>query len=269
MFDKVAQSGSLPTTPTIPLIKNITTPHHSTNLKLKIMKKVCLECQESFLPKKRNDQLYCSHSCKQAAYIKRKVATMNNTDESVKEKIQNTNKVEIPFVKVENGRLFDSIKCVKRTEQLFVFCHSMLWSTKDFPEDQQNNLKRLIAEYFKESSDVDETFKHLVEKIVLAKRYVLEKPYRFMAEPKDWLNIKFMNGLRNTSKWHDALQEQRKTNPKFGESLKIFSEAILNYAEQRNVLDIVFYRQALISLEAWDLLQWYMNFVMHYQFINY
>jgi hypothetical protein len=65
------------------------------------------------------------------------------------------------------------------------------------------------------------------------------------------------------------LQEQRNSTPQFGESLKIFSEAILNYADERNLLDIIFYRQIFITQKDWDLLQWYMNAVMHYQFINY
>ena len=145
----------------------------------------------------------------------------------------------------------------------------MLWSTRDFTEEQQNTYKRLIAEHFLQSGNADETFKNLVEKVVLAKRYVLEKPYRFIAEPSDWLNIRFFNGLSGAAKWHDALQEQRTHNPAFGESLSVFADAILNYAEERNVLDIVFYRQFFISIKAWDLLQWYMNAVMHYQFINY
>lgn len=233
------------------------------------MEKTCEYCQETFLPKKRNDQMYCSSSCRQLAYVKRKVLFNLHKNDSAEKKNILKNHLELPFIKVENGRIFDAIKRVKRTEDFFVFCHSMLWSTRDFSEHQQNHYKRLIADHFRENVDADETFKALVEKVVLAKRHVLEKPYRFIAEPSDWLNIKFFNGLSGANKWHDALQEQREITPKFGESLSVFAEAILNYAEQKNVLDIVFYRQIFISLKSWDLLQWYMNSVMHYQFINY
>ena len=225
------------------------------------MKKICLKCQKEFETENK-DKHYCSALCKAEAW---KASKSGFGSEN-----QNPDPNEsIPFTKVDNGRLFDAIKRVKRTEQFFVFCHSMLWSTRDFSEEQQNIYKRLIADHFKDSINVDETFKDLVEKVVLAKRYVLEKPYRFIAEPGDWLNIKFFNGLAGATKWHDALQEQREITPEFGESLIIFAEAILNYSEERNVLDIVFYSHIFISLKSWDLLQWYMNAVMHYQFINY
>lgn len=225
------------------------------------MKKDCQNCQREF-ETENPDTNFCSALCKAETWKASKSGFGSHSEDPEE-------KPKLSFIHVEEGKLFDAIKQVKRTEDFFVFCHSMLWSTKDFSEEQQNTYKRLIAEHFKTSSDVDETFKDLVEKVVLAKRYVLEKPYRFIAEPKDWLNIKFYNGLSGANKWHDALQEQREITPNFGESLRIFSEAILNYAEQRNVLDIVFYRQLFIRLQVWDLLQWYMNSVMHYQFINY
>jgi len=225
------------------------------------MKKICHNCQQEF-ETKRKGKLFCCEACKQST-LKTSQIKMQNRFKKI-----NPNE-QLPFVHVEEGKLFNAIKQVKRTEEFFVFCHSMLWSTRDFKENEQNNCKRLIAEHFKGSSNLDETFKDLVEKVVLAKRYVLEKPYRFIAEPQDWLNIKFYNGLTGASKWHEALQEQRKLTPDFGESLTVFSEAILNYSEQRNILDIVFYRHIFISLKAWDLLQWYMNAIMHYQFINF
>lgn len=225
------------------------------------MKKICLQCRKEF-ETENTIKHFCSALCKAEAWKASKSGFGSNEENS------NTKK-EIPFIHVEEGKLFDSIKQVKRTEEFFVFCHSMLWSTRDFSEDEQNTCKRLIADHFLKSTNVDETFKDLVEKVVLAKRYVLEKPYRFIAEPTDWLNIKFYNGLSGANKWHDALQEQREINPEFGVSLNVFANAILHYAEERNLLDIVFYRQLFINLKAWDLLQWYMNAVMHYQFINY
>ena len=231
------------------------------------MKKSCSYCEKEFNAK-RSDALFCSHACKQMAYVNRKIlkeheARSRNIINSIKKELK-----KIPITQVESGSVFNALERVKRTEFFWTFCHSMLWSTQDFSEDQQNKFKRLIADHFMKGENVDATFKDLVEKVVLAKRYVLEKPYRFIADPQDWLNIKFYNGLSGATKWHDALQEQREITPQFGESLKIFSEAILNYAKERNILDIIFYRHIFVSLQSLDLLQWYMNAVMHYQFIN-
>ncbi len=225
------------------------------------MKKFCLNCKKEFDTCKKS-QAYCSELCKRIGMLTAKakflsLAKMNSVINS------------LPVYHVKEGFLFDGIQQVSKTESFLVFCHSMLWSTRDFTEEEKNKLLRLVSQHFECCQDINDTFKDLVEKVVLAKRYVLEKPYRFVAEPQDWLNIKFYNGLSGASKWHEALQEQRKITPHYGESLQVFAEAILNFSEKRNLLDIAFYRQVLIGHKAWDLLQWYMNAVMHFQFINY
>jgi len=229
------------------------------------MKRYCLKCKSPFEPVRKN-HVFCSSKCRSDSWkINHYWKDEDLSDSRNNAPIQN----KIPFIKVEQGAIFNTIKKVKLVDQLWIYAHSMLWGAQDFKEDEQTTFKKCISEYFVNSTNVEGTFRELVERIVLAKRYVLEKPYRFIASPREYLNPKFYNGLESTAKWYRALQEQKQRDPNFGETLEIFSEAILNYATNQNILDIVFYRQIFISLEIYDLLQWYMNAIMHYQFIHY
>jgi len=229
------------------------------------MKRYCLKCKNSFEPVRKN-HVFCSSKCRTDSWkINHHWKDEDFSDNTNNASLQN----KIPYIKVEQGLFFETIQKAKLAEQFWIYSHSMLWPTQDFNEEQQIIFKKHLSDFFIDSNDADATFRELVERVVLAKRYVLEKPYRYVAPPQDYLNPKFYNGLESTAKWYHALQLRRRTDPNCGESLEIFSEAVLNYASKRNILDIVFYRQLFISLEAPDLLQWYLNAIIHYQFINY
>lgn len=223
------------------------------------MKKICLNCNHEF-EALRNDKKFCSTSCKAALWLKRKGFFQNKITK------QETN---ILFLKVDKGDLFNSIKKAKRSEDFWIFCHAMFWHTQDFHEGEKNKFKQMISEHFKNSRDIDETFAELIERACLAKRHVEEKESRYIPQPEDWLNTNYPNGLSSTHKWFIALQKQRLHSPDFNKGLSLFAEAVASYADTRNILDIVFYRQVFISLTHYDLLQWYMNVIMHYQFIDF
>lgn len=231
------------------------------------MKKVCLNCNHEF-ESKRSDKQYCTSKCKSKAW-RIHLATIGEHRTLVYPQTEIHSGRKLVFTKVEEGPIFHSIKLAKRIQEFWIYSHSMLWGTKDFSEEEQNTFKQYIAHYFEGSKNIDETFRELVERVVLEKRYILEKPYRFIAPPHEYFNPNFYNGLVGSSKWFNALQQQRNRTPEFGENLNIFSQAIWLFAEQKNLLDIIFYRQVFITLESYDLLQWYLNAVMHYQFLSY
>jgi hypothetical protein len=223
------------------------------------MKKFCLNCNTEF-ETLRDDKMFCNTSCKAEQWLKTKGFFKNKSANK---------EMKLPFKKIESGDLFNAIKKVKRTEDFWIFCHAMLWQTQDFHEGEKNKFKQQIADHFKNSRDIDETFTELVERTCLAKRHIEEKEGRYIPQPEDWFNINQPNGLTSTNKWYTALQKQRLHSPDFNKGLVLFAEAVISYADTRNMLDIVFYRHVFISLTHYDLLQWYMNVVMHYQFIDF
>jgi hypothetical protein len=177
--------------------------------------------------------------------------------------------MKIPENKIQHGDLFNNLKKVQRANDYWIFCHSFFWNTQNYTEDQQNQFRNSIIKYFEGSNDIDNSFIELVQRACLAKQYVQEKNYRSMALPGEWFDPNFIGGLAYSKCWFDKVLEHRNTSKYFLKDIEIFSNAILSYAENKNILDIAFYRQIFIDLKNHDLLQWYMNAVMHFQFINY
>jgi hypothetical protein len=173
-----------------------------------------------------------------------------------------------PHLKVIKGGRSLRTRREKRIEQFWLFCQATFWNTQLFSDAQVTEFKTLIGEHFKESKNSDKTFKKLVERVCLAKRYVTRKQGRYVSKPVDWLNINYKNGLTATASWYEAVEEQRKTVPNYNEGILILAGAMLNYCKRRNILDILHYRKQLIDLKQYDLLQIYMNSILHIDYLN-
>ncbi len=169
---------------------------------------------------------------------------------------------------VEKGATFDLIKKKSREETYWKFSRAMFWPHQEFHEGEVNKYKRQISELFKDSRNIDETFTEFVERACLAKRHIEDKEDRFIPQPEAWFDLNNPFGISTTQKWYGALQRQRQYNPSFNQGFKLFAQAVMSYADTRNILDITHYRKLFIELTHYDILQWYINVVMHLQFIE-
>src|SRR5437868_6598554 len=133
---------------------------------------------------------------------------------SAARKLQNQGLPKSPQLRIIFGGLHTGKK-QKRINDFWVFCHSTFWSRENFTESQQEDFKHLIAEHFRRGTDVDTTFRELIQRAILAKRYVRRGPGRYMPKPADWLNVHFARGLSGTASWYSELAEQRKTVPSY------------------------------------------------------
>lgn len=223
------------------------------------MKKICLYCETPFETEEEK-KIFCRPSCHKAFLLMRKSASYPKSNENVESFL---------FRKIESKHLINAVKILKRSEDLWILSHSMFWHTQDFHEGEIIRFKLQIALWFENGIDVDQTFTELVERSCLAKRQSEEREMQYIPQPEEWFNPECTRGLCSTNKYYKALQKQRQHSPDFNVGLKVFAQAIMCYADTRNILDIIFYRHEFILLTHYDLLQWYMNAIMHYQFIDF
>lgn len=167
------------------------------------------------------------------------------------------------------GDLHPASRKEKRVYDFWTFCHAVLWPTEVFTPQQEDEFKKLIREHFNNSGDVDATFKELVQRAVLAKRYIRRRSTRYISKPTDWLNIHFAKGLSGTAKWFAELMQQRKTVPHYNEGVTLLADAVLQFARNRIVLDVLKFREKLLEEKQFDLMFYYTNTVLHMQYIKY
>jgi len=172
------------------------------------------------------------------------------------------------FFKLIKGGLYMTAKKQQRTEDFWIFCHSTFWSTENFSTAEQEKFKQLIADHFEGCENVNKKFRELVQRAVMAKRYIRRKSTRYIAKPIDWFNIHFKTGLSGTEKWYRQVVDQRKTVPHYNEGIKLLAKAVLDYSKDQNPFEVEYYRNELIQHKQNDLLFLYTNFIVHKEFIN-
>ncbi len=225
--------------------------------------KTCLFCAAEVIG--RSDKKYCTSTCKDKAHYKRNsfIQPILNDDEL------NYNQNAIAFLRVIKGGLFEPSKTETLITDFWSFCRAALWYSENFTEAETDEFKKLIAEYFIHCKNPDDKFKELVERVCLVKRYLSRRNTRYVSKPMDWLNIRYKNGLATTRSWYLSVQKQRATVPHYNEGISLLAEAILKYSESRNILEMFYYRRELIKQKQIDLLQIYMNAIMHIQYFNF
>ena len=182
--------------------------------------------------------------------------------------IHNRKKSSTPRLRVIRGGKYPYNRIEKRVNQFWQFCHASLWNTEQFTDEQISEFKKLIAEYFKDAHEADKKFRELIERVCLAKRYVNRKHGRFISKPIDWLNINYKNGLAGTAAWYNKVEEQRKTVPHYNEGISLLSRAVLAYCDLSSPLVINLHREILMEEKQSDLLQSFMNTIMHIRYFN-
>ena len=143
---------------------------------------------------------------------------------------------------------------------------SALWNGMQFNRSETEQLKELIAAHYHSSKSVQTTFKEIVERICLAKRYVARRKGRYISKPVDWLNINYHKGLAGTAAWLQEVKEQRKTVPHYNKGISTLAKGILKYIESPSMVVFYQYRRMLIEQKQQDLLQIFYNTIINLQF---
>jgi hypothetical protein len=222
--------------------------------------KRCLYCQAEITAKPITKK-YCNNSCKQMNYFKRNALRIAN-------QIPKASAIK-PTLKVIKGDLYPYTEVEKASDSFWQVCKAAFWNTQLFTEQQEQAFKLLIAEHFVGSKNTGKTFKQLVERVCLVKRYIARKQSRYVSKPIDWLNINYTNGLANTASWYQTVVNQRQFVPHYNEGISLFAEAIYNYTLRKSTLEMLYYRKELIELKQHDLVQLFMNAIMHLHYFKY
>lgn len=141
-----------------------------------------------------------------------------------------------------------------------------LWFGKSFSVKEEEQLKELIAEHFFNGVDSRKTFKELIERLSLAKRYVARKRGRYISKPQDYLNIHYPLGLAGTATWLEQVKLVRKEVPEYNKGITTLAKAILAFIENPSSTEFYKGKKQLIEQNQFDLLQVYNNVILKIQY---
>ncbi len=171
------------------------------------------------------------------------------------------------FMKIIYGDKYLSPVKRKRINDFWDFCHAQFWPCQNFTEQEKQKFKELITDHFT-GDDANKKFIELIERAILAKRYIKRRSGRYIAKPIDWLNIHFKFGLSGTANWYQELVKQRKTVPHYNEAVTFLARAVLSFCKNLNSQEVEAVRNQLIEDRQYDLLNMYNRAIIHFVFIN-
>lgn len=155
-----------------------------------------------------------------------------------------------------------------RVDQYWTFCHAALWRNEQFSPDEVLHFKQLIKAHFKGRKDKDHTFCELVERAILARRYVNRRRSRYMTAPGEWLEITNTKGLSGTQAWLDRINQERHEKPNYNAGIFILAKAILAFCNRKNTLSVVHYRHELLSYKEHELLSVFLHAIAHIGYLK-
>lgn len=143
-----------------------------------------------------------------------------------------------------------------------------LWPRQNFTVKEKIALKELIADHFSAGKNDRKTFKELLERICLAKRYVARKRGRYISKPQDWLNIHYPLGLTGTGAWLERVNEIRSDVPEYNKGIKTFANAVLSFIESPGQNTFFRFKKQLTEQNQHDLLQIFYTTIINLQYAN-
>lgn len=154
----------------------------------------------------------------------------------------------------------------KLIEGLWNVAQAGLWPKQTFTAREKALLKELIADHFTAGKNEKKTFKEILERICLVKRYVARKRGRYISKPQDWLNIHYPLGLTGTAAWLEKVNEVRADVPEYNKGIKTFANAVLAFLESPEQKTFQRFRKQLAEQNQHDLLQVYYATIINLQF---
>ena len=89
------------------------------------------------------------------------------------------------------------------------FAHQQLWNEYPFSEEEIAKAKKYIRKYYRAIAPerftqiANNRLRVFCERVMLAKKYVLRFPYRYIPHPCIWFDNKNPKGFRGTKKWYE------------------------------------------------------------------
>ena len=230
------------------------------------MIKTCKTCGARYRTKRKSTK-HCRKSCKPTSE--------NQNVKSLSEKERHESKVpdfgallHTSLLKAFKEEMFINHKRETRIKDLFLFTQAVLWPERNFSEDERESYLNQIEKHFKQSKDHNATFKQLIERTAFEKCWLEKGVIAATMLPSVWFNIDSTEGLANKV-IYEKIEKVGELSPDYAKGLAVFSETVLKYYENRNLLDFYSCRDHLIALNQKRLLTMLTQVIAHIHFLNF
>jgi len=147
----------------------------------------------------------------------------------------------------------------------WLIAYTALWNGETFSAAEKEKATGLLKDFIKQQANPKKAFSELVQRILLARQYILTHPGTYAPIPTEWLNPANTKGFAGTQRWFASLETMRQSLPLYKLPLKAFGEAVLETRQSCAARDFHYWRSYLCEHNCQGLLNLFLSVVANGQ----
>ncbi len=139
--------------------------------------------------------------------------------------------------------------------------YTVLWNGAELSGAEKEETKALLAGLLINSDDADKMYSEIVQRVLMAKNYLLMNPGCYLPAPSEWFSASNSKGFYGTEEWYERLVQKRKSYPLHRLEYKAFGEAVLEMMEEPTARNFHYWRSWFIEHDCQGLLNLFLSAV--------
>lgn len=145
------------------------------------------------------------------------------------------------------------------TSTAWLIAYTALWNGETFSTTEKEKAMDLIKDFIKQQANPKKAYAEFVQRVLLARQYILTHPGAYAPIPSQWLNAANKNGFAGTQRWYASLQNIRQSLPLYKLPVKAFAEAVLETIQSDAARDFHFWRSYFVETQSQNLLNLFLS----------
>ncbi|MPM64886.1 hypothetical protein SDC9_111777 [bioreactor metagenome] len=129
------------------------------------------------------------------------------------------------------------------------FMIANLYDGRTFSINDEIASEKLLKKYFQDNAaspnKLAEAFNSFLLRVILARKYALRNPDRFIPTPRVWLDPTFKYGFSGTETWLTAVNKKYEAQKEYYSNVKLVATLYRQFAANPGIFDFVSARQTL------------------------
>lgn len=201
-------------------------------------------------------QLFLSVPCRSLQCLKRKAGVWGHSMFALSTKFSKQIKTSTTMITAQqlpDIKTTQEIKSEQLTQIAWHITYTALWNGADFSTAEIIKAKQFIKNFLQQENP-ERSYSELVQRVLLARNYILSHPGTFAPFPSQWFASENKNGFAGTLRWYQAVEISRQALPKYKQAIKAFPEAILETIQSGSAKDFHYWRSWFAEQNAQGLL---------------
>lgn len=154
------------------------------------------------------------------------------------------------------------------TQCAWQIAYTALWNTQTFTAEEIEVAKEFISSFLQQQQSHKLQYASFVQRVLLARQYINSHPGTYIPVTSQWFSADNKMGFMGTKNWLKAVEQTRASMPLYKQTIKDFSEAVLQTVQSGRPAVFHHWRSYFIQQKNNRLLNLYLSTVANFYLSN-